>query len=188
MQDAWAVLDHKIKYKKAIPGPLKRRINVLAALFELADREFRQIRDATEAELLQAPDETATAPSGEPEQPPESAPAPGSRLNAFTFLKIATHFFKDYTFEPHHVDSFVDDVHHWSPDITRAGFNTLVRENIGTVKRYKQYLEEQKNGRKLNPYTVMRHSLYLGNNSVFSAALGKGARESFETWLSDNPT
>ena len=188
VQDAWAVLDHKIKYKKAIPGPLKRRINVLAALFELADREFRQIRDATEAELLQAPDETATAPSGEPEQPPESAPAPGSRLNAFTFLKIATHFFKDYTFEPHHVDSFVDDVHHWSPDITRAGFNTLVRENIGTVKRYKQYLEEQKNGRKLNPYTVMRHSLYLGNNSVFSAALGKGARESFETWLSDNPT
>lgn len=188
VQDAWAVLDHKIKYKKAIPGPLKRRINVLAALFELADREFRQIRDATEAELLQAPDETATAPSGEPEQPPESAPAPGSRLNAFTFLKIATHFFKDYTFEPHHVDSFVDDVHHWSPDITRAGFNTLVRENIGTVKRYKQHLEEQKNGRKLNPYTVMRHSLYLGNNSVFSAALGKGARESFETWLSDNPT
>lgn len=188
VQDAWAVLDHKIKYKKAIPGPLKRRINVLAALFELADREFRQIRDATEAELLQAPDETATAPSGEPEQPPENAPAPGSRLNAFTFLKIATHFFKDYTFEPHHVDSFVDDVHHWSPDITRARFNTLVRENIGTVKRYKQYLEEQKNGRKLNPYTVMRHSLYLGNNSVFSAALGKGARESFETWLSDNPT
>ena len=187
VQDAWAVLDHKIKYKKAIPGPLKRRINVLAALFELADREFRQIRDATEAELLQAPDETAAEVSGTTEPPQGPVPAPGSSLNAFTFLKIATHFFKDYTFEPRHVDSFVDDVHTWSPDITRARFNTLVRENIGTVKRYKQHLEEQKNGRKLNPYTVMRHSLYLGHHNVFSAALGKAARESFEAWLSDNP-
>ena len=59
IQDSWSVLDHKIKYKKSIPGSLKRRINVLSALFELADREFRQIRDATAAELLQAPDETA---------------------------------------------------------------------------------------------------------------------------------
>ena len=59
IQDSWSVLDHKIKYKKSIPGQLKRRINVLSALFELADREFRQIRDATAAELLQAPDETA---------------------------------------------------------------------------------------------------------------------------------
>ena len=40
IQDSWSVLDHKIKYKKSIPGQLKRRINVLSALFELADREF----------------------------------------------------------------------------------------------------------------------------------------------------
>ena len=59
IQDSWSVLDHKIKYKKSIPGQLKRRINVLSALFELADREFLQIRDATAAELLKAPDETA---------------------------------------------------------------------------------------------------------------------------------
>ena len=56
IQDSWSVLDHKIKYKKSIPGQLKRRINVLSALFELADREFLQIRDATAAELLKAPD------------------------------------------------------------------------------------------------------------------------------------
>ena len=29
IQDAWSVLDHKIKYKKSIPLPLKRRINTL---------------------------------------------------------------------------------------------------------------------------------------------------------------
>lgn len=51
VQDSWSVLDHKIKYKKAIPIALKRRINLLAALFELADREFRQIRDETAAAI-----------------------------------------------------------------------------------------------------------------------------------------
>ena len=55
IQDSWSVLDHRIKYKKSIPGQLKRRINVLSALFELADREFRQIRDATAEELLRPP-------------------------------------------------------------------------------------------------------------------------------------
>jgi ppGpp synthetase/RelA/SpoT-type nucleotidyltranferase len=99
VQDSWSVLDHKIKYKKSIPAELKRRINVLAALFELADREFRQIRDATDAELLGAPDETA-----EPETDTARAPAPGCELNAFTFLKIARHFFIDQEFDAHKVD------------------------------------------------------------------------------------
>jgi len=49
IQDSWSTLDHKIKYKKSIPASLKRRINTLAALFELADREFRQGRGRTGA-------------------------------------------------------------------------------------------------------------------------------------------
>ncbi len=54
VQYSWIILDHKIKYKKSIPGRLKRRINTLAALFELADREFREVRDATLAEIEKA--------------------------------------------------------------------------------------------------------------------------------------
>lgn len=50
-QDAWSTLDHKIKYKKVIPEELKRRINRLAALFELADQEFILIRDAAQVEI-----------------------------------------------------------------------------------------------------------------------------------------
>jgi len=181
VQDAWAVLDHKIKYKKSIPGALKRRINVLAALFELADREFRQIRDATEAQLLAAPDDTETTTALT--LPQEQMPVVSSDLNAFTFLKIASHFFNDYSFDPGRVDSFVADVQGWAPGITRTGFNTLLRENIGTVKRYKQHIEEQRGGRKLNPYAVMRHSLYLGNKEQFAAALGRFACDTFEAWL-----
>jgi len=184
IQDSWSVLDHKIKYKKSIPGELKRRINVLSALFELADREFRQIRDATDAELLQAPDETA-----EPDPatvPAELLPAPGSELNAFTFLKIANHFFKDCEFEPHKVDLFVDDIRAWSPGISRARFNTLMRATIGIVKRYKQHFEEQNPHGSFNPYTVIRHCLYLGDKVVFYRALRNTSREAFEAWLLEN--
>ena len=184
IQDSWSVLDHKIKYKKAIPGPLKRRINVLSALFELADREFRQIRDETEAELRKAPDETAeaTVESG-PQLTARLAALPSNGLDAFSFLKIATHFFRDFAFEAHKVDSFVDDIHVWSPGITRARFNSLLRQNVGTVKRYKQYFEEQNPTGKFNAYTVIRHCLYLGNKEVFGQALRKVSRTSFDAWL-----
>lgn len=183
IQDAWSVLDHKIKYKKSIPNALKRRINVLSALFELADREFKQIRDATEAALREAPDETSTAP---PPQGPEKqgrASSAGSELNAFTFLKIANHFFKDFDFEPHKVDGFVQGIREWSPDITRVSFNDLLQQNITTVKRYKLAYEEKNPGAKFNAYTVIRHCLYLGDKSKFSRALTKVSREAFEGWL-----
>lgn len=188
IQDSWSVLDHRIKYKKSIPGELKRRINVLSALFELADREFRQIRDATAAELLQAPDETAEPqadPAADNPQAPIKAAAPSSELNAFTFLKIATHFFKDFEFEPSKVDSFVDDIQAWSRGMTRARFNALMRETVGVVKRYKQYFEEQNPQASFNPYTVIRHCLYLSNKAVFRPALRNAARESFEAWLQE---
>jgi len=44
-QDAWSVIDHQLKYKKSIPPSLARRINVCAALCELADQEFMRVRD-----------------------------------------------------------------------------------------------------------------------------------------------
>lgn len=183
IQDSWSVLDHKIKYKKSIPAELKRRINVLSALFELADREFRQIRDATDAELLRAVDETAEPNDSESGEEPPQTISMGSELNAFTFLKIAQHFFKDFDFDPHKVDMFVDDVRVWAPGVTRSRFNSLMRENIAVVKRYKQFFDERNPGASFNPYTVIRHCLYLGDKAVFRRALRNSSREAFEAWL-----
>ena len=186
IQDSWSVLDHKIKYKKSIPNPLKRRINVLAALFELADREFREIRDSTAAELQKAPDETV-APMVDIGPPTsELAAAAGSELNAFTFLKIAAHFFRDFEFEAKKVDGFVQYIQEWSPGITRAQFNRFMRENIGVVKRYKQIFEQRSPPNTMNPFTVIRHCLYLADKATFSKALSKLARESFDVWLGAN--
>ena len=184
VQDSWSVLDHKIKYKKSIPDRLKRRINVLAALFELADREFREIRDLTITQLREAPDETL---SQETLRNIKGVSEPSDivgDLNAFTFLKIASHFFGNYEFQPQKVDGFVQQIHTWSLQMTRARFNSILRDNIAVVKRYRTHLEQGSFVERFNPYTSIRHCLYLGDKTSFSRALTNIARERFEGWLS----
>lgn len=188
IQDSWSVLDHKIKYKKSIPNNLKRRINSLAALFEVADREFREIRNATE-ESMKAEDLSQEEISKESDQIEAEGDKPRftiSLLNAFSFLKIANHFFNKFEFEPHKVDGFTEEIVSLKPDLTRGKFNFYMRENIAKVKRYKEHFEKECPADTLNPYTVIRHCLYLGDKEIFSKLLTNQATETFETWLKDN--
>lgn len=191
IQDSWSVLDHKIKYKKSIPSDLKRRINSLAALFEVADREFREIRNAT-AESLRAadiPPDQITAESDQSEENSEGGEKPRftpSPLNAFSLLKIANHFFGDFYFEPHKIDGFTEEIVRAKPDITRGKFNFYLRENISKVKRYKDHFEKENPNDSLTPYTIMRHCLYLGDRDRFGSMLTNRAKENFERWLADD--
>lgn len=47
LQDAWAVVEHKLGYKneKSIPDELKREFSALAGLFHIADNSFQAIAD-----------------------------------------------------------------------------------------------------------------------------------------------
>jgi putative GTP pyrophosphokinase len=191
VQDSWSVLDHKIKYKKAIPNNLKRRINTLAALFELADREFKQIRESTDVEIEKAQSEEAeqteqagaeTVSGASP-----SRQASGSfPLDAFGFLRVAKHFFPTVVFEAHKVDGFTAEIVKISPEITRRDFNECLRHHIARVKRYQVHFEQANPDDALNPYTIIRHCLYLEDKAVFHDMLNNVARESFEHWLSQN--
>lgn len=190
IQDSWSVLDHKIKYKKSIPTKLKRRINTLAALFELADREFLQIRTLTEDEIeKEDKDETVLDQQEENSNNGASLPSPShySKLHAFSFLKIVNHFFKDFNFEPHMVDGFTQEITNLSPNITRTKFNFYLKEHISNVKRYKAAFEIENPNHKLNPFTVIRHCLYLGDKKLFSSILTNVSRENFENWLNTLP-
>jgi len=188
IQDSWSVLDHKIKYKKSIPTRLKRRINTLAALFELADREFREIRDSTVEEIKkeEISDEVLQQETDESQSQPEQEKFHYAGLNAFSFLKIANHFFNGFEFEPHKVDGFTQEIITMKPDISRGKFNFYMRENISKVKRYKSLFEQTNPNDKLSPYTMIRHCLYLGDKDIFSNILTNVAKESFERWLEDN--
>lgn len=195
VQDSWSILDHKIKYKKSIPNNLKRRINTLAALFELADREFRAIRDGT-AEAINATEayeaieeETANAPNEAPQPTPADEPPPRfTTLDAFSLLRIAHHFFPNEEFEAHKIDGFTQEVIRLEPDISRGRFNFYLRETIGEVHRYKAEFEAKPENGSINPFTEMRHCLYMANREKFTPMLTDRARESLDAWLAKRKT
>ncbi len=181
VQDAWSVIDHKIKYKKSIPNSLKRRVNTLAALFELADREFRAIRDET---LEKATDASASYPEIDKETKKGSAKSGQNYhiLDAFSFLRIANHFFSDFHFEDHKVDGFVEEIHEMYPGLSRGKLNFFLKSHIATVKKYAEHLESE-HAIRMNPFTIIRHCLYMGDEKRFLRMLGPNSRANFRSFV-----
>jgi len=185
IQDAWSVLDHKIKYKKSIPNDLKRRINVLSALFELADREFKEIRNAT-AELMQ---QATVAPVSDPvddgtPSAGQGAPASGAKpVNAFSFLRVAGHFFREFEFEDFKVDEFVQDILKLDAGFRKSDLHKSLNENLKTVRDYRDHFLAENPESTFSPYTAIRHCLYLYDQESFGRLLSKGSRTRFELWL-----
>jgi putative GTP pyrophosphokinase len=187
IQDAWSVLDHKIKYKKSIPNDLKRRINVLSALFELADREFKEIRNATMELLQQAtvdPISDSLADNGEATGETSTA-ASGKTVNAFNFLRVAAHFFKDFEFEDYKVDNFVQDILKLDNGFKRSDLHKSLIENLKTVRDYRDDFMVENPENTFSPYTSIRHCLYLYDQETFGRILSKGPRDRFEGWLKE---
>lgn len=173
IQDAWSTLDHKIKYKKSIPLYLKRRINTLAALFELADREFYSIREET-------------IKSAEKEKLKRDQPSEKEQLNAFSFLAIAEEKFPEYRFQPHKVDGFVLELVDYGP-LSPRRFKAIVDKGYQIVDDYKQYLGQNDTQRHaLNPYMVIRHLLYKDDNAKYQRILYNDQRDRFDAWLNKN--
>lgn len=168
IQDAWSVLDHKIKYKKSIPHTLKRQINALAALFEIADREFTTIRDETSR--LKQEKET---PKNEHD-----------KLDVFAFLPIAENHFSDYNFIDFKADGFVQEVNELDPDMTIAKMKKLMTDNLPQVDDYAKY-QNKELGNELNPYTRIRHALYLSDKKKFRLALYDNQRGVFDKWTKE---
>ncbi len=185
IQDAWSVLDHKIKYKKSIPNDLKRRINVLSALFELADREFKEIRNATSELLQQATVGPISDSAAEPSETTgeTSTEAGGKTVNAFSFLRVAGHFFKDFEFEDFKVDNFVQSILKLNIDFKKSDLHKSLIENIKTVRDYRDDFMAENPESTFSPYTSIRHCLYLYDQENFGRILSKGPRERFAGWL-----
>ncbi|HEX2769387.1 MAG TPA: RelA/SpoT domain-containing protein [Geobacteraceae bacterium] len=186
IQDAWSVLDHKIKYKKSIPIDLKRRINVLSALFELADREFKEIRNAT-TELMQ---QATVAPiSDHLDDARETAgqaavtAASAKPLNAFNFLRVAGHFFRDFEFEDYKVDNFVQDILELDSGFHKSDLQKCLIENLKIIRDYRDHFIEENPDKTFSPYTSIRHCLYLYDQEAFGRILSRGTRERFAGWL-----
>ena len=187
IQDAWSVLDHKIKYKKSIPIDLKRRINILSALFELADREFKEIRNAT-IELMQQ--ETVAPIIEQLDYTPKTGivggtSTSGKTLNAFNFLRIAGHFFKDFEFDDFKVDNFVNDILKLHSGFAKSDFHQCLNDNLNIVKEFHEHFLAENPAKVFTPFTLIRHCLYLYDRNVFERILFKKTRGRFIDWLKE---
>lgn len=176
IQDAWSVLDHKIKYKKTVPHQIKRRINRLAALFELADQEFEHIYNETRT-LEQQVKSTPPTPKVETEKP--------EPINAFNFLETVIAHFPGYDFEPKKIDGFVQDLLEVNPSIQLNDVENSLIEFGQKLLDYKSYQQSIYLNR-LNPYTTIRHALYLKDKSLYSSLLFDLQRNNFDKWLESN--
>lgn len=185
IQDAWSVLDHKIKYKKSIPNDLKRRINVLSALFELADREFKEIRTATMELMQQETVDSISESLLEDNAATDnlSTVSSGKTVNAFNFLRVAGHFFKDFEFEDYKVDNFVQDILKQDIDFKRSDLHKSLIENFKIIRDYRDEFMMENPESNFSPYTSIRHCLYIYDQKAFSRILSKGPRDRFEQWM-----
>ncbi len=156
IQDAWSMLDHKIKYKKSIPQNLKRRINRLSALFEIADDEFLNIQK--EISLEERKIDNRLKRGGRIEK--------SKALDVFRFLFVALKYFPEYNFIEYKVDGFVQVILVQKSDFTEGELDEALHKNLSYVNTI-----EKKIMQSLNPYTKIRYCLYRSNEKDFNAIL-----------------
>lgn len=176
IQDAWSVLDHKIKYKKSIPHELKRQINALAALFEIADREFTDIRELTERFKKNV--ETNIGGASQSDSKP---------LDVFEFLAITQPYFSGHQFQGFKADGFVQEINRWNQKLDGSTYKSILDTHLNKVDEYATY-QKAEHGNDLNPFTRLRHALYLHDKSTFKLVLYDIQRATFEKWLAEKDT
>jgi putative GTP pyrophosphokinase len=173
VQHAWSELDHKIAYKRSIPRDLRRRIRTLAALFELADREF----EAVKAEADKLTKKAEKIESNE-KQSAEEAKIP---LDAFHALAILRKIFEDNQFAASFVDSFVTQVLSLAPSFTTGQFEEAFRNHLQPVEEYGAF-RDKCDGHRPKALTRTRYVLYLSDRPVFEQILFEKQRQGFDEW------
>jgi putative GTP pyrophosphokinase len=151
----------------------------------LADREFKEIRNAT-MDLIQ---QATVAPISDPlDDSRETAGQPSTAasekpVNAFNFLRVAGHFFRDFEFEDYKVDDFVQDILKLDSGFQKSDLHKSLIDNLKTVRDYRDYFMAENPDNTFSPYTSIRHCLYLYDQQTFSRILSKRPKERFEGWL-----
>ncbi len=156
IQDAWSILDHKIKYKKSIPQNLKRRVNRLSALFEIADDEFLNIHKEITQEEIKI--RNRLKKGGKIEK--------SKAIDVFRFLFVVLKYFPEYNFIEYKVDEFVDEIVSSKKNFTEGELSDAIEQHLPFADKIEQRIKQ-----RLNPYTKIRYCLYLLDNKVFVSLL-----------------
>ena len=112
-----------------------------------------------------------------------SAAAREKAVNAFNFLRVAGHFFRNFEFEDYKVDDFVQDILKLDRDFQKSDLHKSLFENLRLVREYRDNFMAENPDHTFSPYTAIRHCLYLYNQENFGRILSKKPKERFEGWL-----
>jgi putative GTP pyrophosphokinase len=170
IQDAWSQIDHKIKYKKDLPSDLKRRINLLSGLFEIADREFLDIREKSK-DFIESVKVTADVQVSSP-----------LALHPHPLTTIELSQFLANTFPSHITKAFF--VEQMAAEILRCAAlpsSVLVQCFADHQSQVQMYESDQK--LVFKPLTFLRHILYLADRKTFQTLLFEKQRASFDRWI-----
>jgi putative GTP pyrophosphokinase len=157
-QDAWSVIDHQLKYKRSIHSSLSRRINVFAALCELADQEFVRIRDdirATPSDVTSIGDSSRTGA-----QP----------LNLREFLEFVRSSFPANVVLPEQADILLAKIQQLSASVTKQELADAFELWGSRIQEGHEYFQAQ-HRRKLSPLTLTRLLLRVAKPDVFRSLL-----------------
>lgn len=164
IQDAWSILDHKIKYKKSIPHNLKRSINRLSALFEIADDEFLRIKEEISIEEKRISERLKRGDPLEKDVP----------LDVFRFLFIALRHFPGFNFIEFKVDGFVQEILDLNKFFSESDLNDVLVTYLDKVAT----LLTKNEMKQMNPFTKIRYCLYFSNSEIFADMLTFYQKES----------
>jgi putative GTP pyrophosphokinase len=170
IQDSWSVVDHKIKYKKNIPIELKRRINVLSALFELADREFLSIRNEN-IQLIQQFQESIDARDS-------TILTRSKSLDALEFAALLGSRFPEGELKTRALDRFLSQILMQDTEMNVSKMLGIFDDYFDLVVQY-----QTAKGLKFNPFTFSRHVIFLSDQTKFGTLLYTSQREHFTQWL-----
>lgn len=170
IQDAWSVLDHKIKYKRNIPTELKRRINRLSALFEVADEEFLRIKGETQKEQEKAKTEI----TGKTKELKDN-------IDVFKFLLVVKQQFPTYHFIEFKADGFVGEILNIDPTFSTDTLIKSIDKNKVEIEKYSADTISY-----MNPYTIIRHCIFLADKTKFKTIIYEVQRFAFEKWKLQN--
>lgn len=167
VQDAWSVVDHKLKYKKSISQPLQRRVLNLAALFEMADREFDAIRLATAEEIRLGLEQSINPTADEP-------------LNLFNFMAFVEPRFPDFNFLDFKVEGFIAELNSIE-SLSIKAFMEMCESNAALIEEYAKHRRDVFKD-AMNPFTFIRHALYSTHPRKYVHVLFELQRMNFDAW------
>ncbi len=108
-----------------------------------------------------------------------------SILNISSFLEVTQYIFPTYQFTPYKAEAFINSIIEKN-NITKAQFDKALKDNVDIVKSFNDHLVITTPTNYLNPYTMIRHCLFLFDSISFKGLLFDVQIKNFESWLKNN--